>query len=127
MGGQIGAIALIAPFKTRLGLFWPSCLHWGIEHLDIVGHDTEGQWALILAIEHPSIVNRLVITNSVCYDRFDDDMLDFGHPTRWNDRSIDDLVDALDESLAAGLSNPHRLTPSFRNGILPLGPVKKGS
>ena len=89
-----------------------------IDRLDVVGHDTGGAVALILAIEHPSIVNRLVITNSVCYDRFDDDMLDFGHPIRWNSRSIDDLVDALDESLIAGLSNPHHLTPTFRNGII---------
>ena len=52
-------------------------------HLDcvtVVGHDTGGSVALILAIEHQLRVNRLVITNSVCYDRFDDNMLDFGHP-----------------------------------------------
>ena len=90
----------------------------GIDRLDIVGHDTGGAVALILAIEHSSLMNRLVISNSVCYDRFDDDMLDFGHPIRWNSRSIDDLVEALDDSLAAGLSNPHRLTPTFRNGII---------
>lgn len=89
-----------------------------IDRLDIVGHDTGGAVALILAIEHSSIVNRLVITNSVCYDRFDDDMLDFGHPLRWKPRSIDDLVDALDESLAMGLSHPQRLTPTFRDGII---------
>ena len=90
----------------------------GIDCLDIVGHDTGGAVALILAIEHASIVNRLVISNSVCYDRFDDDMLDFGHPLRWKPRSIIDLIAALDESLAMGLSNPHRFTPTFRDGII---------
>ncbi|NET09446.1 MAG: alpha/beta hydrolase [Merismopedia sp. SIO2A8] len=89
-----------------------------IDRLDIVGHDTGGAVALILAIEHSSIVNRLVISNSVCYDRFDDDMLDFGHPLRWKFRSIDDLIAALDESLAMGLSNGDRFTIAFRDGMI---------
>ena len=90
----------------------------GLERVDVVGHDTGGAVALILAIEHASMVNRLVITNSVCYDRFDDDMLDFGHPLRWKPRPVEDLVIALEESLAAGLSNPDQLTPEFRAGII---------
>ncbi|MEM0982115.1 MAG: alpha/beta fold hydrolase, partial [Cyanobacteria bacterium P01_H01_bin.58] len=90
----------------------------GIAQVDVVGHDTGGAVALILAIEHSKLVNRLVVTNSVCYDRFDDDMLDFGHPLRWKSRSVADLVAALEESLAAGLSNPSRLTPEFREGII---------
>ncbi len=90
----------------------------GLKKVDVVGHDTGGAVALILAIEHSKVVNRLVITNSVCYDRFDDDMLDFGHPLRWKPRPIADLVAALEESLAAGLSNQSQLTPQFREGII---------
>jgi haloalkane dehalogenase len=89
-----------------------------LERVDVVGHDTGGAVALILAIEHAHIVNRLVITNSVCYDRFDDDMLDFGHPMRWKSRPIADLVNALEESLATGISNRIRLTDEFRQGII---------
>lgn len=89
-----------------------------IAQVDVVGHDTGGAVALILAIEHPQLVNRLVITNAVCYDRFDDDMLDFGHPLRWKSRSLADLVVALEASLAAGLTNPSRLTSEFREGII---------
>ncbi|MEA5448228.1 alpha/beta fold hydrolase [Leptolyngbya sp. CCNP1308] len=89
-----------------------------LQQVDVVGHDTGGAVALILAIEHPAVVNRLVITNSVCYDRFDDDMLDFGHPLRWKPRPVSDLVAALEESLAAGLSNPDRLTSEFRAGMI---------
>ncbi|MEM9767040.1 MAG: alpha/beta fold hydrolase [Cyanobacteria bacterium P01_D01_bin.71] len=89
-----------------------------LAQIDVVGHDTGGAVALILAIEHSALVNRLVITNSVCYDRFDDDMLDFGHPLRWQPRPLSDLVAALEESLAAGLSNPERLTSEFRAGII---------
>jgi len=86
--------------------------------VQVVGHDTGGAVGLILAIEHAAWVERLVITNSVCYDRFDDDMLDFGHPIRWKPRPVSDLVAALEESLAAGLANPERLTPDFREGII---------
>ena len=89
-----------------------------LDRVDVVGHDTGGAVALILAIEHQQRVNRLVIANSVCYDRFDDDMLDFGHPLRWKSRPIADLVEALEESLAAGLSNRSQLTEEFRAGIV---------
>lgn len=89
-----------------------------LEQVDVVGHDTGGAVALILAIEHPDVVNRLVITNSVCYDRFDDDMLDFGHPLRWKHRPIADLVQTLEESISAGFSNQSRLTPQFREGMI---------
>lgn len=89
-----------------------------LPQVDVVGHDTGGAVALILAIEHSALVNRLVITNSVCYDRFDDDMLDFGHPLRWKPRPVSDLVAALEESLAAGLSHSDRLTSDFREGII---------
>ncbi|MEO0356140.1 MAG: alpha/beta hydrolase [Cyanobacteria bacterium P01_A01_bin.3] len=89
-----------------------------LESVDVVGHDTGGAVALILAIEHRERVHRLIMCNSVCYDRFDDDMLDFGHPLRWKPRSLEDLIAALEESLALGLSNPSRLTPEFRQGII---------
>ena len=89
-----------------------------LNKVDVVGHDTGGAVALILAIEHSAYVNRLVITNSVCYDRFDDDMLDFGHPLRWKSRSIADLTRALEESLTMGIANQNRLTDDFREGII---------
>lgn len=89
-----------------------------VARVDVVGHDTGGAVALILAIEHTDLIERLIITNSVCYDRFDDDMLDFGHPLRWKERPIEDIVSALDETLAAGLSNNGQLTPEFRAGII---------
>jgi len=89
-----------------------------IDRLEVVGHDTGGAVALIIAIEHQERVNRLVICNSVCYDRFDDDMLDFGHPLRWKSRPVADLIEALEESLAAGLSNRSQLTLEFREGII---------
>lgn len=90
----------------------------GLQRLHVVGHDTGGAVALILAIEHAATVERLVISNAVCYDRFDDEMLDLGHPKRWKPRSVEELVAMLKASLAAGLSNDSRLTPTFREGII---------
>lgn len=90
----------------------------GLDRVHVVGHDTGGAVALILAIEHAECVAGLVLCNSVCYDRFDDDMLDFGHPLRWQDRTVSDLVGALEDSLAAGLTDPGALTPEFREGII---------
>ena len=90
----------------------------GLGKVHVVGHDTGGAVALILAIEQAERVDRLVISNSVCYDRFDDDMLDFGHPMRWKSKAIAALEAALEESLAMGLSRPARLTAEFRAGII---------
>ena len=42
--------------------------HLGIERADFVGHDTGGGVALIMAIDHPERVARLVLTNVVAYD-----------------------------------------------------------
>jgi haloalkane dehalogenase len=89
-----------------------------INKIHLVGHDTGGAVALILAIESPDYVNRLVICNSVCYDRFDDDMLDFGHPLRWKHRPLEELIQTLEECLSEGLSNRERLTPEFTQGII---------
>lgn len=105
-------------FQDQARMVLALLAHLGLSRVDLVGHDTGGAAGLILAIEHAHCINRLVITNSVCYDRFDDDMLDFGHPMRWKPRPVSDLTEALEGSLAEGLSNPDQLTPEFRAGIL---------
>lgn len=92
--------------------------HLQIEAAHVVGHDTGGAVALMLAIENAPLVNKLVVTNAVCYDRFDDDMLDFGHPLRWKSQPQSVLNGALEESLSMGLSDQSRLTKAFREGML---------
>jgi pimeloyl-ACP methyl ester carboxylesterase len=89
-----------------------------LNKVNIIGHDTGGAVALILAIEYRHLINRMVITNSVCFDRFDDDMLDLGHPLRWKPRPISDLIEMLDETLEEGLTDKKRLTKMFRDGII---------
>ena len=91
----------------------------GIENkVHIVGHDIGGAVALILGIEHGAVVRSLTISNAVCYDRFDDDMLDFGHGMRWKPKSVKNVVSALEESLRMGLHRKSQLTESFRDGML---------
>lgn len=90
----------------------------GIDQVHVVGHDTGGAVALILAIEHASKVDRLIICNAVCYDRFDDDMLDLGHPMRWKNRTLAELRTFLEGSLATGLTDIRQLTTEFREGII---------
>lgn len=90
----------------------------GIERAHLVGHDTGGAASLVLAVERAAFLDRLVLMNTVCYDRFDDDMLDFGHPLRWKPRPLADLRAALEESVGMGLSRADRNTDVFREGIL---------
>ena len=53
----------------------------GIDARNFVGHDTGGGVALIMAIEHPERVARLVLTNVVAYDSWPiDDMIALGNP-----------------------------------------------
>jgi pimeloyl-ACP methyl ester carboxylesterase len=84
----------------------------------LVGHDTGGGVGLILAIEAPERINRLILSNIVAYDSWPiDDMLMVGHP-RWVEKSNQEIVDYLAGGLSDGLSRPERLTDRFREGIV---------
>jgi pimeloyl-ACP methyl ester carboxylesterase len=57
----------------------------GLEQATIVGHDTGGGVALMMGIEHPDRVDRLVLTNAVAYDSWPiDDMVKLGSPAWQN-------------------------------------------
>ena len=69
--------------------------HLGIERADFVGHDTGGGVALIMAIDHPERVARLVLTNVVAYDSWPiDDMIALGNPN-WRSKSPREVADFL--------------------------------
>ena len=75
--------------------------HLGIERADFVGHDTGGGVALIMAINHPERVARLVLTNVVAYNSWPiDDMIALGNPN-WRSKSPKEVADFL----ASGLPN----------------------
>jgi haloalkane dehalogenase len=90
----------------------------GLDRADIVGHDTGGGVALIMAIRRPERVRRLVLANVVCYDSWPiADMLALGDP-QLREKSPDEIVEFVRSGLAPGVSRSDRRTPEFEEGIL---------
>ncbi len=90
----------------------------GIEKATFVGHDTGGGVALMLGIEHPDRVKRLVLSNIVAYDSWPiDDMIALGNPN-WRGKSPREIAEFVASGLPDGLHRPERLTPEFRAGII---------
>lgn len=90
----------------------------GIEQATFVGHDTGGGVALILAIEHPDRVARLVLTNAVAYDSWPiEDMITLGDP-QWRHRPTEEVVAFVTGGLPDGIAHAERLTPAFVEGIV---------
>ena len=88
-----------------------------LEKAHILGHDTGGGVALILAIKHPEVIHKLVLSNIVAYDSWPiDDMLALGNP-QWIQKSTDEIADFLLEGYEMGLSKPEQLTQTFKEGI----------
>lgn len=89
-----------------------------VERADLVGHDTGGGVALIMAIKHPERVRRLVLSNVVCYDSWPArEMLVLGDPSL-RDRPTSDITAALYETIELGVHDRSRRTEEFRVGIL---------
>jgi len=89
-----------------------------IEQATIVGHDTGGGVALIMGIEHPDRVKRLILSNIVAYDSWPiDDMIALGNPN-WRAKTPREVADFVASGLPDGLYNRGRLTDEFRAGIV---------
>lgn len=89
-----------------------------IERATVVGHDTGGGVALILGIEHPERVDRLVLSNAVAYDSWPiGDMIALSDPS-WRDKSPREVAEFVAQGLPDGIHHPERLTPEFREGIV---------
>ena len=90
----------------------------GVQRATFVGHDTGGGVALILGIEHPERVERLVLSNAVAYDSWPiGDMIALSDPS-WRDKSAREVVQFVAQGLPDGIHNSDRLTPAFREGIV---------
>lgn len=90
----------------------------GIGRATLIGHDTGGGVALMMAVENPDRVDRLVLSNIVAYDSWPiDDMIDVGHPG-WAKKSNEDIRAFLAGGFNDGLSRKERLTPEFVDGII---------
>lgn len=90
----------------------------GLERATFVGHDTGGGVALILGIEHPDRVERLVLTNAVAYDSWPiEDMIALGDP-QWRDKPAEHVAAFVAGGLPDGIANADRLTREFLEGIV---------
>ena len=90
----------------------------GVERATLVGHDTGGGVALIMAVENPDRVDRLVLSNVVAYDSWPiDDMISVGHPG-WARKGNEEIRAFLVQGFAEGLSRKDRLTPEFLEGVV---------
>ena len=90
----------------------------GIGQATIVGHDTGGGVALIMAIEHPDRIRRLVLSNIVAYDSWPiADMIDLGNPD-WRAKPASEVAAFVASGLPDGLHNRDRLTPEFERNIV---------
>ena len=88
--------------------------HLGLSRANFVGHDTGGGVALIMAIEHPERVDRLVLTNVVAYNSWPiDDMIALGNPN-WRSKTPKEVADFLASGLPDGIYNKDRLTRSVQ-------------
>ena len=102
--------------QTRMILRFMDAL--GLRQANIVGHDTGGGVALIMAIEHPERVKRLVLSNVVAYDSWPiDDMIALGNPN-WRSKPPQEVAEFVAGGLPDGLRNPNSLTEEFRAGIV---------
>ncbi|GGX71172.1 oxidoreductase [Tateyamaria omphalii] len=89
-----------------------------ISNAALVGHDTGGGVALIMAIENAERVDKLVLSNTVAYDSWPiDDMISVGHPD-WARRPNAEIREFLVGGFDDGLSRKERLTKEFVEGIV---------
>lgn len=91
--------------------------HLGLSEATLVGHDTGGGVALILAIDHPEVVDALVLSNTVAYDSWPiGDMLALGDPS-WKHKSTQEVLEFVCEGFSAGITRKAQLTNEFKRGI----------
>ena len=104
--------------RAQTGMILRLMDHLKLERASFVGHDTGGGVSLIMAIEHPERVARLVLTNVVAYDSWPiDDMIALGNPN-WRAKTPKEVADFLASGLPDGIYNKERLTQAFREGIV---------
>jgi haloalkane dehalogenase len=92
--------------------------HLGIDSVHLVGHDTGGGVALILAIDSPEILQTMTISNAVAYDSWPiEDMIQLGDPG-WKAKPPEEIAAFVRAGLPDGISRAHRLTDEWQDGII---------
>jgi pimeloyl-ACP methyl ester carboxylesterase len=89
----------------------------GIEELSVVAHDIGGGAALRLAARTPGMVDRLVLSNAVCYDSWPVEFVtDLGLPSAAED-SMEQLEGKLDFAFGDGLYGDAEDHETFSEGM----------
>lgn len=92
--------------------------HLDIDSVHLVGHDTGGGVALILAIDHPELLRTLTVSNAVAYDSWPiADMIHLGDP-QWAAKSAAEIADFVRAGLTDGISRLEQLTAEWAEGIV---------
>ncbi|MDP4553499.1 alpha/beta hydrolase [Alkalihalobacillus macyae] len=90
----------------------------GLDQVNLVAHDIAGGIGLILALNEPERINKLVFSNIIAYDSWPiEDMLVMGHPSKKND-SLQDLEAFLTKAYEEVFSQKEQLTDTFLQGIM---------
>ncbi|MDZ5781947.1 alpha/beta fold hydrolase [Marinococcus luteus] len=91
--------------------------HLELEQVHLAAHDIGGGVGLILALEEPDRINKLVLSNTVAYDSWPiEEMLMVGHPS-WKNKSLQDMKDFLSKGYNEVFAEREQLTDTFLEGI----------
>jgi pimeloyl-ACP methyl ester carboxylesterase len=89
----------------------------GYDGVQVVAHDIGGGVALRLAC-HTDLVERLVLSNAVCYDAWPTEFInDLANPAAARDWDRADVESILDKDFAAGTYDPADATEEFVEGM----------
>ncbi|SDW07758.1 Pimeloyl-ACP methyl ester carboxylesterase [Marinococcus luteus] len=90
-------------------------LELGQVHL--AAHDIGGGVGLILALNEPERIDKLVLSNTVAYDSWPiEEMLMMGHPS-WKNKSLQEMEDFLSKGYKDVFAQREQLTDTFLQGI----------
>ncbi|WP_237418634.1 alpha/beta fold hydrolase [Halobacillus litoralis] len=90
----------------------------GLDQVNLVAHDIGGGIGLLLALQAPERINKLVLSNSVAYDSWPiQDMLVMGHPSKKNE-STEEFEAFLSKAYKEVFAHPEQLTETFLQGIM---------
>ncbi|WP_252314446.1 alpha/beta fold hydrolase [Sinobaca sp. H24] len=89
-----------------------------LEQVHLVAHDIGGGVGLLLALNEPERINKLVLSNTVAYDSWPiEEMLMMGHPSGKN-KSLQEIEEFLTKGYKEMFSHQEQLTDTFLKGIM---------
>ncbi|MFQ5988589.1 MAG: alpha/beta fold hydrolase [Candidatus Methylomirabilales bacterium] len=84
----------------------------GLTHATIVGHDVGGGVAQLLAVDHPELVRRLILIDTVAYDSWPVPEIERFKEPAWDPKTVD-LREGFKELLLRGIFHKERVTDAL--------------